>query len=330
MGNQTLPWIQPHTLENPAQAQLARAVVMARPVDFAFNEQTGTDNAFQQRLPLAATEITALALAEFDAMAKRLQQHGLQVMVLEKSPDGIPTPDAVFPNNWFSTSADGSVLVYPMYTENRRQERRVEELARLLLSHGYQISQISWQGLPWEQEQILEGTGVMIFDHPRRRVYAARSQRCHPDALYRFARLRGLTDVQLFDTADSHGQAIYHSNVMMSVGQNIAVICADSLPDPQQRQHVLNSLQATHEVIAISHEQVERHFCGNILQLAAQDGSLLLAMSQNAWNGFTPAQRRVLERHGQPVVNPIPTIEAVGGGSCRCMLAEIFLPRVEY
>ena len=330
MGNQNLPWVQPLSLTRPAQPQLARAVVMVRPVDFAFNEQTGADNVFQHRLNLAAAEVTTLALAEFDAMCRRLQDHGLRVMVLEKSPDGIATPDAVFPNNWFSTSADGTVHVYPMHTPNRRQERRVEELARLLLQHDYQISQISWVGHPWEEQLILEGTGVMIFDHARRRVYAARSQRCHPLALYRYAQLRGLADVQLFDTADSHGVPIYHTNVMMSVGQDIAVICADSLYQPGEQQQVMAALESTHEVIRISHAQVEQHFCGNILQLAAQDGTPLLAMSQRAWDGFTPQQQRVLERHGQPVVNPIPTIEAVGGGSCRCMLAEVFLPRLEH
>ncbi|WP_293761420.1 arginine deiminase-related protein [uncultured Aquitalea sp.] len=329
MGNQYLPWARELPPARVAQPQLARAVVMVRPYDFAFNEQTGADNVFQHRLGLPPVEVTALALCEFDAMTARLARHGLKVMVMEKSDDGFPTPDAVFPNNWFTTSADGTLSVYPMHTANRRRERRVEQLARLLLAEGYQIHQISWMGQPWEEEEILEGTGVMIFDHPRRRVYAARSQRCHPLALYRYARLRGIEDVQLFDTADSRGVPIYHTNVMMSVGREFAVICGDSLHLAEQRKQVLETLRATHEVIDISHEQVEKHFCGNILQLETADGTPLIAMSESAWKGFTPAQQALLEKHGQPVINPIPTIEAVGGGSCRCMLAEIFLPRAE-
>lgn len=310
------------------QGQLARAVVMVRPHDFAFNEQTGADNVFQHRLQLPPAQVTALALAEFDAMAQRLSDRGVEVLVLEKSPDGYPTPDAVFPNNWFSTSADGSLHVYPMHTLNRRRERRVEELCQLLLNHGYEVEQVVWAGHPLEEELILEGTGVMVFDHPRKRVYAARSQRCHPGALYRYARRRGLEAVQLFDTVDSRGVPIYHTNVMMSVGEGFAVICSESLHRPEQRRQVLNALREHHEVIDISLAQVEHSFCGNILQLRGADGQPLIAMSGQAWNGFTPTQQKTLERHGQPVVNPIPTIEAVGGGSCRCMLAELFLPRL--
>jgi len=327
MGQLQIPWEEELAQLRAPSPQLARAVVMVRPVDFAFNEETGADNVFQHRLGLAPQEVTRLALAEFDAMVERLRSHDLDVLVMDKRHDEHVTPDAVFPNNWFSTGHDGSVYVYPMHTPNRRRERRVEQLSQLLLDNGFRIDQLSWAGHPLEEELILEGTGVMIFDHPRKRVYAARSHRCHPTALYRYARLRGLDEVVLFDTADSHGVPIYHTNVMMSVGERVAVICGQSLHRDDERAHVFAKLAEHHEVIDISFEQVEQHFCGNILQLAARDGTPLMVMSEQAWNGFTPEQQRTLERHGQPVVNPIPTIEAVGGGSCRCMLAEVFLPR---
>jgi hypothetical protein len=327
MGQLQIPWEDELAQLNAPAPQLARAVVMVRPVDFAFNDETGADNVFQHRLGIAPAEVTRRALAEFDDMVARLQRHNLEVLVLEKRRDEHITPDAVFPNNWFSTTPNGSVYVYPMHTPNRRRERRTDELTGLLLDNGFRIDQLSWVGHPFEEELILEGTGVLIFDHPRKRVYAARSQRCHPSAVYRYARLRGLDDVVLFDTADSRGVPIYHTNVMMSVGDGVAVICGDSLFREDERRQVLAKLAEHHEVIDISREQVEQHFCGNILQLAARDGTPLMVMSEQAWHGFTPEQQRTLERHGQPVVNPIPTIEAVGGGSCRCMLAEVFLPR---
>ncbi|WP_305857194.1 arginine deiminase-related protein [Balneatrix alpica] len=315
------PWQAP--LLHP---QLAEAVVMVRPVDFVFNEQTGVDNEFQQRLDLAPTEITRRALAEFDAMVERLQHAGIEVLVLDGHADPNPTPDAVFPNNWFTTSAEGVVHVYPMFTENRRQERRVQELLPLLLQHGFQVNELSWVGHPLEQEQILEGTGVMIFDHPRKRVFAALSQRCQRAQLHNYARMRGLQEVIAFDTRSSQGKPIYHTNVMMSLGRELAIICLEAVV-PEQRQQVQNALAEQHQIVELSMAQMEQHFCANVLQMQSRQGVPYWVMSASAWQGFSPAQQRMLERYGEPLINPIPTLEQVGGGSCRCMLAEVFLPR---
>ncbi|CAM2067821.1 N,N dimethylarginine dimethylhydrolase, eukaryotic [Sulfidibacter corallicola] len=315
----------------PNTARLADTVLMVRPHDFDFNEQTGKDNEFQNRPQLATNSINAQAMTEFEAMVARLRQEGIEVLVLEKSENKwIKTPDAVFPNNWFSTEHDGTIVAYPMLTENRRAERRFEDVETLLDENGFYIRNLINVGRFTEKTYILEGTGSMVIDHANERVYAAESQRCHPHQFQNFVRLRGYREGVLFRTASSNGLPVYHTNVLMSIGEAFAVVCTEAIYDPTERALLLDTLGQTHEVIEISNYQMERHFCGNILQLRNHLDQRLIVMSQNAFEGFSDIQKQRLSAHGKLVPVDINTIESVGGGSARCMMAEVFSPRANH
>lgn len=308
-----------------AARPLANCLVMVRPSDFGFNEETGKDNEFQSR-PHSDEDVREQALLEFDGMVNNLRQAGARVLILEKAANTVRTPDAVFPNNWFSTDRNGNLFIYPMMAENRRQERRVSELEILLRDNGYQVSNLIYVGGEAETQSILEGTGAMVMDHHDQWLYAARSERCHPQQLANFLTLSGYQGATLFDTASSAGNPIYHTNVMMSVGRDFAVLCSDSFVNDAQLEEVRGRLAQSKEVIDISLEQMELAFCGNILQLQSMAGTPLISMSRRAFNGFTESQRRTLAQFGELVVNDIEVIERIGGGSARCMMAEIFLP----
>lgn len=309
------------------QKRLASAVLMVRPEDFRFNEQTGKDNAFQKAPSCPQSEVNSRAMAEFKAMVARLREAGVEVLVLEKNPSlGVETPDAVFPNNWFSTEHDGTLIFYPMLTENRRAEKRIVDVEALLDNNGFHIRNLINIGRYGAPRHILEGTGSMIIDHRGERVYAAESQRCEPVQFDNFIHARRYKEGILFRTADADGLPIYHTNVMMSIGMGFAVICAECIV-PADRARVLGKLRQTHEVIEISMAQMAESFCGNILQISNTDGEPLIAMSASAHAGFTQEQRDRLEQHGRLLPLDITTIEEVGGGSVRCMLAEVFLPR---
>ena len=310
-------------------ARTADAVVMVRPRDFGFNEETGIDNEFQSRPAASAAEIHRRADREFQGMVDRLRAEGVDVMVLEPDmADARRLPDAVFPNNWFSTEHDGTIIVYPMKAPNRRAERRVGDLADLLRRSGRAVGPVIQVGRPDENEQFLEGTGSLVIDHAARVVYAARSERCHPGQFANFLRLRSYGEGLLFETRSSTGRPIYHTNVVMSLGDRYAVLCAESIPDARQRSRVTESLRQSFDLIEISAAQMEEHFCGNILQLRNRENQPLVVMSLRAESGFTPEQHRRLAAFGKIVSVDLETIETVGGGSARCMLAEIFSPRM--
>ena len=307
--------------------RLADTILMVEPHDFDYNAETGKDNEFQHEPEPQITGVNTKAMAEFQGMVTRLRQEGVKVIILGKSKNPwMKTPDAVFPNNWFSTERDGNVLLYPMMAENRRAEKRIREVEKLLEANEYYIRNIINVGKLSESELILEGTGSMVIDHANRVVYAARSKRCHPVQVMNFLDLAGYHKGIMFDTRSSGGFPIYHTNVMLSIGEQFAVICADCIPDPAQRKTVVENLENSHQVIQISMNQMERHFCGNILQLRDSKREPLTVMSQSAYDGFTPEQRKDLERFGRLVPIPLETIETVGGGSARCMIAEVFLP----
>lgn len=311
-------------LNKAVSPQLAQAVVMVRPVDFGFNEETALDNEFQQKRDDAA-KVTEQALHEFEQMVQRLQHAGIDVLVLEKSQDAHKTPDAIFPNNWFSTSKKGALTIYPMFAENRRQERRVEDLCALFETHDYQVKRVDHLAALDEKVEILEGTGALVIDHINRVLYATQSERCHEAQFKRFVEQQGYQKGMLFKTASDNGKAIYHTNVMMSVGDGFAVICADCFVDADEYSHVKQQLSKTNEIIEISKTQMEKHFCGNILHVKNTDQEPFIIMSKSAFNGFTLEQRESLSQYGELLVNDIDTIEAVGGGSARCMVAEVFL-----
>ncbi len=300
-------------------------VLMVRPYDFGFNEETGLDNEFQKRPADSEQKINKKANAEFQAMVDTLRAEGVCVLVLEKPEAPYPgAPDAIFPNNWFSTEHDGTMITYPMAAVSRRFEQRPEDVEKLLVANGYKIRNVIHVGALDEQERFLEGTGSMVIDHRAEIVYAARSHRCHKDQFENFIRLRFYEEGILFDTRSSTGKPIYHTNVIMSIGDRFSVICLDCIKDVNQRSRVKTSLEKSFDVIEISMDQMEQHFCGNILQVNSAGGRPLIVMSQRAFNGFTPRQIKRLAQYGKILPMALDTIESVGGGSARCMMAEIF------
>ena len=315
-------------IPNGPLTRTADSVVMARPRYFGFNEQTGLDNEFQSRLDLAEAEINRRANDEFGRMVDRLRTEGVDCLILEPDPASqTKLPDAVFPNNWFSTEHDGTLLIYPMKTPNRRAERRTADLERLLRQNGRVVRNVLYVGRIDEDERFLEGTGSLVIDHAARVVYAVRSQRCDPAQFENFLRLRSYSEGILFDAVSSRGRPIYHTNVMMSLGDRYAVICPAAIPAAAERSRVLESLGRGFDVIEISPAQMEEHYCGNILQLRNRQNEPLIVMSLRAEKGFTPEQRARLAAYGKVVSVDLETIETIGGGSARCMLAEVFLPR---
>ncbi|ENM5893218.1 amidinotransferase [Vibrio mimicus] len=305
--------------------QNARAVVMVPPKEFGFNAQTAQDNAFQNPLDLSGETILQRAMAEFNAMVSGLRQAGVEVVVFDYPLANSETPDAVFPNNWFSTTEAGEMFLFPMACANRRLEVRPQALVERLQQHGFAVIKQHSLLAFTEQQAFLESTGVMVIDHPNRTIYAGLSQRCDREVLEVYAEQIGYSRVVSFQTRLPSGSPIYHTNVMMAIGERFCVICDEAIPE-YERRFVVKSLAKDKQVISISIEQMNR-FCGNILQLETRDGQKVIAMSQSAYEAFTPAQLNQLATHGKLLPFSVPTIETIGGGSVRCMLAELFLPK---
>jgi hypothetical protein len=309
------------------EAQSAATVLMVRPAHFAFNRETAPSNAFQQEHPAGsarAPDPQRAALAQFDAFAQRLQNAGVGVVVAEDS-DRPVKPDAIFPNNWVSFHADGTVVLYPLLAANRRAERR-EALIEAAAAAGPFLIRRTVDLTEREREgKYLEGTGSLVLDRAHRLAYASLSPRTHLDVLGDFAHELDY-ELVTFESADRAGGAIYHTNVMLSIGSGFAIVCGASICDPRHREAVFGRLRASnHEIIDITLDQLHA-FAGNALELAGRGGPVI-ALSSTAWRSLAAAQRRALERHGEPVLGDIPIIEQLGGGSVRCMLAEIHLPR---
>ena len=313
-----------------AVSRTTDTVLMVRPYDFGFNEQTKLDNEFQQNPRKSESEVNRLANVEFDNMVGTLRSEGINVLVLEKpDEDYAKMPDAVFPNNWFSTEHDGTIILFPMAAENRREERRPQDLEVLLRKHGYKIRNVITVGGFTESANFLEGTGSMVIDHRAEVVYAARSPRCNDEQFDNFIRLRFYEKGFLFNTNSSSGRPVYHTNVMLSIGDEFAVVCSDCIYDPSEKKQVTDSLQASFDVIEITMDQMEKYFCGNILQVNSGEGNPRIVMSQRAHKGFTPEQLARLRQYGKIVPMDLETIETVGGGSARCMMAEVFSGRIK-
>ncbi len=304
--------------------QNANCVVMVPPKEFGFNVETAADNEFQSRLDLAPEVIKQQAMHEFDTMVARLRKEGVQVVVFDYPVDESSTPDAVFPNNWFSTTRDGTFYTFPMACENRQKEVRPQSLIAELEKSGRQVARSDSLVEFADQDIFLESTGVMVMDHGNKTIYAALSQRCERSALEEFASRIGYSRVISFQTSLPSGQPVYHTNVMMAVGDNFAVICSEVIPE-YERRFVIKSLAKDKQVIDISLEQMNQ-FCGNILQLETVNGSPVIAMSQSAFEAFSPSQLAQLSSHGKLLPFDVSTIESIGGGSVRCMLGEVFLP----
>ncbi|HJW33724.1 MAG TPA: arginine deiminase-related protein [Holophagaceae bacterium] len=301
--------------------QTTSHVLMVRPTRFDANPETMGSNAFQ-RSPAPGLDPQAQALAEFDGYVAALEAAGVAVLVVQDTP-APPTPDSIFPNNWVSFHADGTVILYPMEAPNRRLERHPSILAavaeRFEIRRTLDLSPLETTG------RYLEGTGSMVLDREHRLAYLCRSSRSHPEAVQAFCDLMGFTAVW-FDATDEAGTPIYHTNVMMALGRTLAVICLEAIADPAQRAALLHHFQATGKVVLpISRAQMNA-FAGNMIELQGWNGHPVFAMSRRAWHSLTEAQRDLILAHAQPVVAPIDTIEHCGGGGTRCMVAEIHLP----
>jgi hypothetical protein len=302
-------------------SQSTRNLLMIRPVNFAFNEQTADSNAFQAR-SADVQEVQAKAIAEFDGLVKLLKDNTINVKVIEDTPQPY-TPDAVFPNNWVSFHEDGDVIIYPMKAENRRLERR-EDIIRKL-EDNFIVRHIIDLGRFELQNKFLEGTGSMVLDRENKTAYACISPRTDADVLSTFCEHTGYRAVT-FKGLDEKGLAIYHTNVMMCVGTDFAVICLDAISDNLEKEQVKESLENTgKQIIPISFTQMNR-FAGNMLEILNNDGDKLIVMSQSAYDCLNDEQRKQLSSFGKLIYADISTIETNGGGSARCMLAEVHLP----
>jgi hypothetical protein len=305
--------------------QLTDTVLMIRPASFGRNNQTAVNNYFQQNLNLSANEIQRKALAEFDAFVATLRNAGVTVLIAEDTTEPA-TPDSIFPNNWVSFHEEGRVVLYPMFAPNRRKEREKGVLDKLQTEYNYYIKEVTDYTNFEDDHQFLEGTGSMVLDRENKVAYAAYSVRMHPEPLQKFAQDMGYTGISFTarHTVNKVRLPIYHTNVMMSVGEQFAVVCLSSIDKPQERQAVqAGLLQTGKEIIEITEAQMER-FAGNILQLKNTDGEPVIAMSAAAYRAFRPEQLSALSKYGKLVYSDLTVIETLGGGSARCMLAEVF------
>jgi hypothetical protein len=304
--------------------QLASTVMMIRPAGFESNPLTAASNRFQGKSPLAPDAQHATALREFDGLVDNLRTAGIEVIVIDDTLEP-HTPDAIFPNNWISMHADGRVVIYPMEAENRRTERRDDVIDYLVTVGGRLVSEVVDLSDHEANGHYLEGTGSMVLDRANRIAYACVATRTHLDPLGDFAQRMGY-DVVAFDAVDSSGVQIYHTNVLMNIGEKLAVICDEAIPRADQRDAVLARLRETgHEVVHLSYEQLDA-FAGNMLELRNDNGERVITMSQRAYDSLNEEQRATLAANGRVVSAAIDTIESSAGGSVRCMLAEVHLP----
>lgn len=305
--------------------QITNTILMVRPVSFRMNEQTAVNNYFQEEINLKNEEINRKAQQEFDAFVQKLQNVGVNVVVIDdiKEQD---TPDSIFPNNWISFHQNGNVALYPMFAENRRRERR-EDILETIESEGFVIENV-YDYTEAEQEGIfLEGTGSMILDRPNEVAYCALSPRADEELFVEFCEDFEYTPVvfKAYQTVEGKRELIYHTNVMMALGETFAIICLDTIDDKSERKAVTESLKRTSkEIITISEEQMH-HFAGNMLQVQGKDEAYLV-MSESAYKSLTKKQITDIEKHCKILYSDLQTIETCGGGSARCMMAEVFLP----
>ena len=306
--------------------QSTNSILMIRPNNFGYNEETALDNHYQNQGSLEMNS-NENAQKEFDNMVFNLRQNGISVYVFQDD-DINYTPDSIFPNNWISFHENGDIGLYPMYAENRRLERR-PEVIKFLEDEGFNIDNIVDYSSAESENKFLEGTGSMILDRENRIAYCSISKRSNEDLFIEFCEDFEFTPV-LFNSYQSVGDKrlpIYHTNVMMCVATNYVVICLDSIDDKKQRKNVSNFINETgKKIIEISENQVES-FAGNMLELLNDKGDSILVMSKSAENSLSEIQKNSIKKYSKIISSNINTIEVCGGGSARCMMAEIFLPK---
>ena len=305
--------------------QITDTVLMIRPVRFRTNEETIVNNYFQKGINITQEEINRKAQQEFDTLVQKLREVGVHVIQVEDIYEQ-DTPDSIFPNNWISFHNNGDVAIYPMFAENRRRERR-EDILDMVEEAGFEIENV-FDYTEAENEGIfLEGTGAMVLDRIHRKAYCALSPRASEELFIEFCEDFEYTPVifRAFQKTDGELKPIYHTNVMMALGRTFAIVCLDTIEDKNERKNVLNHLKEDKkEIITISREQVD-YYAGNMLEVKGKEHSYLV-MSQTAYKSLTPQQIEAIERHTQILYSDLSTIEICGGGSARCMLAEVFLP----
>jgi hypothetical protein len=305
--------------------QTTNNIMMVAPHYFCFNEEASQSNEFMNKPNVRQEQITKEAFEEYRKSVKLLQDQGVTVHSLEEKNE-LMVPDAVFCNNWFSTCPDGNIIVYPMLNQSRKNEtKQIESVERLLSK--FDIKNVIHLGR-FDEKEALEGTGSMVIDHQKKIIYAAKSERT------KLSQIKNLIstvkyyngfEIIFFDTKSSTGKEYYHTNIVMCVGKTFAIVCLECIPK-DQRESVRRGLSGK-DIIEITIEQTEKSFCGNAIEVMNSKGESVIVMSERAYQGFTSDQKKVLEKHGVVVRFPLNVIENVGGGSARCMIAEVFLPK---
>lgn len=312
------------------KTQVTNTILMVRPVAFRKNEETAVNNYFQEDLELRNSEINKKAQQEFDDFVAVLRSHGVNVLVVDDKKE-TDTPDSIFPNNWVSFHSSGTVAVYPMFAENRRRERR-EDIFTILEEQGFQITDIVDYTAAEEEGIFLEGTGSILKDRVHQKAYCALSERADEELFIEFCE-----DFDCFpvvftanQTVAGERKPIYHTNVMMAMAETFAVICLDSIDDKKERKNVLEHLKKDgKEIIAITETQMHS-FAGNMLQVIGANEKRFMVMSSAAYNSLREDQISAIEKHCAIIHSPLDTIETCGGGSARCMMAEVFLPKARH
>ncbi|MEG9328604.1 hypothetical protein SAMN04488034_104173 [Salinimicrobium catena] len=307
--------------------QITDTLLMVRPVAFRMNEQTAVNNYFQEGLQLENEKINKKAQEEFDAFVEKLRSVGVKVIVVSDD-EKLDTPDSIFPNNWVTFHEDATAVLYPLFAVNRRRERRAEIFEKIE-EEGFRIDNVIDYTSAEEEDLFLESTGSLILDRVHEKAYCALSPRAHEELLIEFCEDLEFTPVIFTAYQDVGGKRmpIYHTNVMMCLAENFAVICLDSIDDPKERKNVVKHLKADgKEIIEITEAQMH-HYAGNMLQVMGADGKKYLVMSESARKSLLPLQVAAIEKHCEILSSDLTTIETCGGGSARCMLAEVFLPK---
>lgn len=308
--------------------QTTNSILMIRPVAFRMNEQTAINNYYQKVIDgLLPATVNARAQQEFDTFVEKLCAVGVNVIVVDDTlnPD---TPDSVFPNNWISFHESGDVILYPMFAENRRLERR-EDIVDTLEEQGFLVTEYMDYTAAEEDNIFLEGTGSLLLDRTNKKAYCALSPRADEELFIEFCEDFDYAPIifEAWQTVNGERKLIYHTNVMMCLGETFAVICADAIDDKKERKMVLDNLKADgKEIILITEAQVS-NFAGNMLEVSGANDKRYLIMSKAAHESLTAKQIAALQKHAEILSSSLDTIEACGGGSARCMMAEIFLPK---
>ncbi|GEN67892.1 MULTISPECIES: citrulline utilization hydrolase CtlX [Chryseobacterium] len=305
--------------------QTTDTVLMIEPIAFGYNAETAKNNYFQ--VEQTGADIQSKALAEFNTFVGKLRNKGINVISIKDTLDP-HTPDSIFPNNWVSFHKDGKVVLYPMFASNRRVERR-EDIIESIKDQGFDVAEIDDWSFSETQGHFLEGTGSMIFDHDNKIAYGSVSLRLDEQLFRDFCAKYGFTPIVFhsYQTVGTERLPIYHTNVMMCVADKFVVICLDCIDDELEREKVIETIKNSgKEIVEISEEQMQQ-FAGNMLQVQNKDGEKFLVMSQTAYQSLSPEQVAAIEKYCEIIYSDLTTIEVNGGGSARCMLAEVFLPK---